>query len=228
VAPDVACLLADALGVELELVPYDSPGALAAAAADDVWDVAVLGAEPARAEAIAFTAPFVEVDATFAVPPASPLRRISCDRDGGDGLGFDLLARVDRPGARVAVAASSAYDLWLTRRLKRATLVRGAEGPGQDRHAAALHLARHGDAQGAFDALAGLRPWLVQHAAAAGWVVLPGRFTAVAQALGRPRRCADGGGSLYLERFVGDLKGSGRAQALLEKYGIQEVASVPK
>jgi polar amino acid transport system substrate-binding protein len=170
----------------------------------------------------------LEVDATSAVPPASPLRHISCDRDGGDGLGFDLLARVDRPGARVAVAASSAYDLWLTRRLKRATLVRGAEGPGQDRHAAALHLARHGDAQGAFDALAGLRPWLVQHATAAGWVVLPGRFTAVEQALGRPRRCADGGGSLYLEGFVGDLKASGRAQALLEKYGIQEVASVAK
>lgn len=245
VAPDVAQLLADALGVELALVPYDSPGALAAAAELDAWDVAVLGVEPARAEAIAFTAPVVEIDATFAVPPASPLLRPTCDRDGDDGLWFDLLRRVDRPGVRVAVAASSAYDLWLTRRLTRAALVRGAEGPGVDRHRAALDLATRGDAQGPFDALAGLRPWLVQHAPAApagaaapteatagggpaGWVVLPGRFTAVAQALGRPRRCADGGGSLFLERFVGDLKASGRAQALLEKHGVHQMASVAK
>jgi polar amino acid transport system substrate-binding protein len=232
VAPDVARLLAEALGVGLVIVPFDNPSELAATAETEQWDIAVLGIEPVRAEIIDFTAPMLEIDATFAVPPSSHLMQPIDDVSEGFGevLHDDLLQRVDKPGVRIAVAVNSAYDLWLSRSLKQATLVRGGGGEedGGDRHMAALDLARSGDSEGAIGALAGLRPWLKKHVAPMGWSLMPGRFTVIEQALGQPRRCADSTGMFFLESFVRDLKTSGRMQLLLEKHGVQEMASVAK
>ena len=119
------------------------------------WDVAFLGADPDRANEIAFTAPYLEVDTTYLVPPGSSLRS---------------LADVDREGVRIAVSEKSAYDLFLTRSLKRATLVRvPGVGPSVD-----LYFAQK------LDALAGLRPILADAAARQpGSRVLEGSFTVV-------------------------------------------------
>eukprot|EP00966_Prymnesium_polylepis_P084283 1951084-Prymnesium_polylepis.1 len=93
VAPDMAGALAKQLGVPLELVPFNNPGLLADAASNDEWDVGLIGAEAQRAETIAFTAPYVEIQATFLVPPDSAIERV---------------ADVDQPGKRIAVSARAA------------------------------------------------------------------------------------------------------------------------
>ena len=67
VAPDMAGTAAERLGVEVAYVPYETPGQLADDATKGVWDIGLIGAEPARAEHIAFTAAYVEIDATYMV-----------------------------------------------------------------------------------------------------------------------------------------------------------------
>ncbi len=114
VSPDMAAAIADRLGVQLKLVQFPSPGVLADAMADDVYDIGLIAVEPARAETIAFTDAYVEIEATYLVPPGSHL---------------NVIADVDKPGIRVAVSARSAYDLYLTRTLEHAELVR-AQGLG--------------------------------------------------------------------------------------------------
>ena len=141
VAPDLAAALARRIGVPLQLVPYANPGLLGDAATCDEWDVGLIGAEPKRAETIAFTAPYAEIEATFMVLP---------DR------GLDTVVDVDRPGVRVCVSARAAYDLWLTANLQSASLTR-TEEPGLERSRKLFD-------SGEFDALAGLRPWLLDQA----------------------------------------------------------------
>src|SRR3954470_4997481 len=109
VAPDMAREIASRLGVPVKYVPYARPGELADAAGSGVWDIGLIGAEPQRAEKIAFTPAYVEIEATYLVPAGSPVSSI---------------AEVDRAGIRIAVTARSAYDLWLERNLKNAQLVR--------------------------------------------------------------------------------------------------------
>ena len=120
----------------MKYVPFPKPGELADAAGTDAWDIGLIGAEPARAEKIAFTAAYVEIEATYLVPAGSPLQTI---------------AEVDRPGVRIAVTARSAYDLWLERNIKHAELVRSDS----------LASATEKFVRDKLDALAGLRPGLL-------------------------------------------------------------------
>ena len=109
IAVDLGRELGKRLGVPVELVPFDTAGKLADAVKSGAWDVAFLGYEPARANEIAFSAAYLEVEAGYLVPAGSPIRTIE---------------DVDREGVRVAVNAKSAYDLYLTRNLQRAKLFR--------------------------------------------------------------------------------------------------------
>jgi len=142
VSPDMAAAIAERLEVHLQLVPYANPGLLGDAANSDEWDVGLIGAEPKRAETIAFTSPYAEIQATYMVLPER---------------GLQTIADVDRPGVRVCVSARAAYDLWLTANLQHASLTRTDE-PGLDRSRTLFD-------SGGFDALAGLRPWLLDQAA---------------------------------------------------------------
>ena len=194
VAPDMARAIAEKLAVALSYVTYPSPGELADAAGDDIWDIGLIAAEPARAETIAFTSAYVEIEATYMVPEASPLAAID---------------DIDRPGIRVAVAARSAYDLYLTRHLKHAELVR-AKGL-----AGAVELFRADK----LDALAGLRPGLIADAdKLPGGRILDGRFTAVQQAVGSAP--ANRAGAAFLQDFVAEAKASGFVARLIERHGV--------
>src|ERR1700693_5902905 len=102
VSPDMARAIAERLGVPVKYVPFPKPGELADAVGNDAWDIGLIGAEPARAEKITFTAAYVEIEATYLVSAGSPITSI---------------AEVDRPGVRIAVSARSAYDLWLERNI---------------------------------------------------------------------------------------------------------------
>jgi len=192
VAPDLAQAVAERLGVAVEYVPFARPDALADAAEDGVWDIGLIGAEPARAEKIAFTAAYVEIEAAYLVHADSPL---AC------------IADVDRPGVRIAVLAKSAYDLWLERNIQQATLVRANSADG------AAKLFTDGDAE----VLAGLRPALLtQLERTPGARILDGRFTAVQQAVGTPRRNA--AGAAFLREFVEDAKRTGLVERLIARH----------
>jgi polar amino acid transport system substrate-binding protein len=177
------------------LIPYESPGKLADAVAD--WDVGLIGAEPARAEQITFTAAYLEIDATYLVPAGSNIASIG---------------EVDRPGMRIAVAARSAYDLYLTRTIKHAKL----------EHAAGLDASFELFVNEKLDALAGLRPKLVKDVQKLpGARVLDGRFTAVQQAVGTPKPRA--ASAAFLAAFVEEAKTSGLVARLIQRHGVQGV-----
>ena len=194
VSPDMAAVLAECLDLPLEYVPYPSPGPLADAAERDEWDVALVGAEPQRAAVIDFTPAYTEIEATYLVPAGSPLRTV---------------AEVDQKGRRIAVAARTAYGLWLERNIQAAELVTGEGFDGAYRHFVDQKL----------DALAGLRPKLIEdEKTLPGSRMLPGRFMAVQQALGTPK--ASGIAVDYLTSFVATALRTGLVGRLIAKHHV--------
>ncbi|MDH3236671.1 MAG: transporter substrate-binding domain-containing protein [Alphaproteobacteria bacterium] len=195
VAPDMARAIADRLGVAVSYVQFASPGEVADAVGSDACDIALIAIELARAETIAFSAAYVEIEATYLVPENSAFR---------------FVEDVDRPGVRIAVSNRSAYDLYLTRTLKHAELHRAKGPPG------ALDLFVREE----LDALAGLRPWLNMTAEKLpGTRVLDGRYTTVQQAVGtKPENTA---AAAFLQAFVAEAKASGLVARLIERHGVK-------
>jgi polar amino acid transport system substrate-binding protein len=194
VSPDMARAVADRLGVPLKLVPFKTPGELADAAVEDVWDIGNIGAEPERAKHIAFTPAYVEIEATYLVPAGSPIQSVD---------------EVDRDGVRIAVSARSAYELWLSDNIKHAELVmaKGLDGSFDT------------FVEQKLEALAGLRPRLVDEVKKLpGARILDGKFTAVQQAIGAKRDRE--AGAAFLRDFVEEVKASGFVTSLIEKHGV--------
>jgi len=201
VAPDMAAEIARRLAVPVAYVKFDRPSKLADAAGTDAWDIGLIGAEPARAEKIAFTPAYCEIEATYLVRESSPLRSV---------------ADVDRPGSRIAVRAGSAYDLWLTRNLKHAMLVRSDSADGPFNQFVAEDL----------DALAGLRPQLMSEVGKlAGAKILPGNFTAVQQAIGTLK--SNIAAAAFLREFVEEAKRSGFVAGLIERHKVVGLSVAP-
>jgi polar amino acid transport system substrate-binding protein len=201
VAPDVARELSRRLARPIEWVPYDSAGKMAEAVKTGAWDVAFLASEPGRANEIAFSPAYLEIEATYLVPAGSPFRSV---------------ADVDREGVRIAVAANSAYDLYLTRTLQRAKLVR-AQGLAASYK---LFVAEK------LDALAGLKSLLLVEAEKIpGSRVLDGRFTAVQQSIGTPK--GREAAAQYLRKFVQNVKTRGLVAEAIARHGVRGVAVAP-
>ncbi len=202
IVPDLAHELGRRLGVPVKFTGYESPGKVADAAKTGVWDVAFLGAEPARASEIDFTAAYLEIEATYLVPPGSPIKS---------------LEEVDRDGVRISVSGRSAYDLYLARTLKHAQLLRveGIEASWQQFLSQKL------------DALAGLRPRLVTDAAKLpGSRILDGRFTAIQQAIGTPKGRPQA--AAYLRAFAEEAKSAGLVAGAIERNAVRGVTVAAK
>jgi polar amino acid transport system substrate-binding protein len=201
VAPDMGREIAARLGVPVAYVPYRTPGQLADAAGSSQWDIGLIGAEPVRAEKIAFTPAYVEIEATYLVPAGSPLKAV---------------ADVDRAGVRIAVTARSAYGLWLDRNIKQAQLVRSDS----------LDSAYEQFVRDRLDALAGLRPRLLTDVGKLpGARILEGQFTAVQQAVGTARENA--AGARFLRDFVETAKASGLIARLIERHKVRGLSVAP-
>jgi polar amino acid transport system substrate-binding protein len=201
IAPDMGRELARRLGVPVEFIPYKSAGSLADSVKTGAWDVAFLGAEPARANEIAFSPAYLEIPVTFLVPAGSPIRSIE---------------DVDREGVRIAVSEKSAYDLYLTRTLKRASLVRAPGIPSSYQWFVEQKL----------EALCGLKPQLSADAEKLpGSRVLEGQITGVQQAIGTPK--ARGEAAKYLREFAEDAKASGFVARAIEKHEVRGVKVAP-
>lgn len=196
VSPDMAATLAEQLGVGLELLRYKTPAAIADSGDSDEWDIGNIGAEPARAATIRFTAAYCEIEATYLVPAGSDITSVD---------------EVDRPGRRIASAARAAYDVWLEANLQHAELV---SSPGLDGSFDTF-------VNENCDALAGLRPRLLTDVERLpGARLLEGRFTAVQQAMGTPRNRPDAGIE-YLTAFVEAAKSSGLVADLIARHEVQ-------
>jgi polar amino acid transport system substrate-binding protein len=201
VAVEFARELARRLGLPLEIISYKSAGALADSVRSGEWDISVLGVEPQREKEIAFATPLTEIETTYLVPAGSQLRAI---------------ADVDRPGVRIAVAAKSAYDLYLSRTIKQAKLVQ-VEGIG----AASKRFV-----EDKLEALAGLKPQLLELAPTLpGSRILDGNFTVVRHTVGTPR--GRDAAAAYLRDLVEDVKASGLVAQWIEKSGVKGLSVAP-
>ncbi len=202
VSPALAAALADALKVPVQLIAFPEPGDLVEAFSMDVFDVANIGADPARTRHIAFTAPYSAIEATCLVRGTSPI------------IGF---GDIDRSGVRIVSKRDTAYTLWLDRNIS---------------HAEVIHTDSTEESFQAFvdqelEALAGLRPKLVEDAE---WVpgsrILEGNFTSIKQAIGVHRN-RDEEGLSYLERFVEWAVDSDFVGGLIEHFGVKGLSVVP-
>ena len=201
VSPDVAAEIARRLGVALKLVPYSDPGSLADGADRGEWDIGNIGAEPQRAQTIAFTPAYCEIQATYIVPAGSPIRSAE---------------DVDRPGIRVATKGRAAYSLWLENNLRHAELLQTDTVDG----------AFDAFVDQELDALAGLRPRLLQDVERlAGARILEGQFSAVQQAVGTPRRNTHA--AAWLADVIEELKSSGFIAQLIEKHRVKGLTVAP-
>jgi polar amino acid transport system substrate-binding protein len=201
VSPDMAAEVARRLGVPLQLVPFPSPGQLADAVDDDVWDIGNIGAEPQRAEKIAFTAAYCEIEATYLVPAGSPIQSID---------------DVDKPGVKISVTGRSAYGLWLENSIKQAELVRTDT----------LDSSFETFVDQKLDVLAGLKPRLLTDIEKLpGARILDGKFSAVQQAIGTPRKNA--AAAKWLADFVEEAKASGLVQSFIEKHNVKGLSVAP-
>lgn len=200
VAPDMARAIADELSVAVSHVTFASPGEVADGAQSHAWDIALIAADPTRAETIDFTAAYVEIEATYLVREDSQ---------------FQTIDEVDQEGVRIAISGRSAYDLYLTRTLKHAELLRVEGGLA----AAKLFVDEN------LDALAALRPSLaVEAKGIPNTRIIPGNYTTAQQAVGIPKGNPEA--LRFLHQFVEDAKSSGLVAQLIKKHGVSERIAV--
>jgi polar amino acid transport system substrate-binding protein len=191
VTVDIANELAARLGVPAEFRCFDGARESFEATAAGEVDICFLAVEPARAAEITFTAPYVLIEGVYAVPNGSPLTTV---------------AEVDRPGVRVGVKHGSGYDLFLTRTLRHATVVRGTEGT-------------QAFVSGNLEAAAGVREPMTEFVAAhPEYRLIDGRFMEIPQALGLPKTKREET-ARFLREFVEELKASGFVAAALRRSG---------
>jgi polar amino acid transport system substrate-binding protein len=195
---DLAGEIAARLGVGFTVVGYPNPGTMADAATTDAWDICFMGSEPARAQTIAFSHAYLEIDAGYLVPAGSPIA---------------TLDDVDRSGVRIALMNKSAYDLYLSRHIRHATLVR----------AASIDASYDVFVADRLEVLAGLKPRLLSDAARLpGSRILDGRFTAIQQSIGTPRPNA--AAAPFLASFVEEAKAAGLVAAAIARHGVHGVS----
>ena len=184
VSADLSRELARRLGVPLEYVTFTAAGKAFEAAKENKVDVLFVAIEPVRAADVEFTPPYVLIEGAYLVLKDSPLREP---------------ADLDQPGKRIAVGENSAYDLYLTRTLKHATLLRTAGGCCKN-----VDLFRAEK----LDAAAGVRQPLAEYAKAHPDVrVMEKAFQQIRQAMGTPK--GRPAAAAYLCTFIEEMKASG-------------------
>ena len=201
VSVDLAREAARELGVPIELVQFNSAGNVVEAIRSRQVDLAFVAIDPVRAADMEYTAPYVIIEGAYLVRNDSKVQR---NED------------VDRAGTRIVVGRGSAYDLFLTREIKQATLVRAPTSPA----VTDMFLAEK------MDVAAGVKQQLEADAMRVGGVrLLPGRFMVIEQSMGVPkgRTVAQS----WLSAFIEDKKRSGFVAEALKRHGIEGASVAP-
>ncbi len=201
IAPDICRAIAQRLGVELNLMGFETQEEVVNSAADGKCGIVLVGSDPARAQRVTFTPAYVELQASYLVPANSSIVDVS---------------QVDQPGIRIASFFKSAYDLWLQRNLKHATLV----------HADSVQASNELFVREKLDALAGLKTGLVAAAQKIpGARILDGQFTGIQQAIATQKSHLEA--IEFLSACVQEFITSGLVTALIEKYEVQGLSAAP-
>jgi polar amino acid transport system substrate-binding protein len=201
VSVELARELAGRLGVAIEFVPYFAAGKVIEGVKAGVWDICFLAIDPVRAEQILFTPAYLVIEGAYLVVEGSPIR---------DN------AEVDRPGVRLLVSTGSAYDLFLSRTIRNATIVRTSAAKDVVDFFVAQKL----------DVAAGVRPALEADARRVpGLRLLPGRFMAIHQAMGTPR--GRDVAARYLSTFIEEMKASGFVARSLARNRVEGASVAP-
>lgn len=202
VSIDLARAFAERLRVDLELVVFDAAGKSVEALNEERADIGFFAVDPLRGQAISFTAPYVLIEGFYLVRDASPITR---NQD------------VDQPNNRVAVGKGSAYDLFLTRELEAAQIVRAPTSPTVVRTFVEQNL----------EVAAGVKQQLEADARTTpGLRLLDERFMVIQQAMGAPKTRGEGAAAA-LRQFVEEMKQSGFVAASLERHGIVGASVAP-
>jgi len=201
IAPEICRAIAKRLDVQLDLTGYETQDEVVDAAASGRCGIVLVGSDPARAQRVTFTPAYAELEATYLVPIDSPIQNIS---------------QVDQPGVRIASFFKSAYDHWLQRNLKHATLV----------HADSLQASNELFISEKLDALAGLKTGLVTFSKKVpGSRVLDGQFTGIQQAVATNKTNVEA--VEFLSACVEEFIRSGLVTSLIEQYKVQGLAAAP-
>ena len=195
VSVDLAYEFARQLGIDAELAVFDGAAKSVDATSQNRADIGFFAVDPLRGAGLHFTAPYILIEGSYLVRNASPLQNN---------------AQVDAVGHRVAVGQGSAYDLFLTRELKQAQVVRGDGAQG----AVAAFEKQN------LDALAGIRLMLEEEATKTpGLRLLPGHFMVIQQAMGCPKTRGDVA-AVALQAFVERMKSSGFVAQAMLRHGV--------
>jgi polar amino acid transport system substrate-binding protein len=195
VSPDLAHAIAKELNVKIQLMPFDTQGDLVGAVASGVCGIGLVGSDPDRAQKITFAPAYVEIEATYLVPPNSSLNTIE---------------DVDSSGVRIASFKKSAYDLWLVRNIKNASLA----------HADSLDASVELFFNEKLHALAGLKTGLIKESKRLpGSKVLDGQFMAVQQGVATAKENLQA--IEFLSRFVHEAKQSGLIASFIQKHQVE-------
>jgi len=202
VSIDLADNFAKQLGVEIEFVIFDSAGNSVEAVTREQADIGFFAVDPSRGQGIAFTAPYLLMEGCYLVRQDSKIQSN---------------AEVDRPEYRVVVGNGSAYDLFLTRELHHAQIVRAPTSP------AVVDVF----VEQKMDVAAGVKQQLQAGAERfPGLRLLPGRFMVIQQAMGLPKgRGAEA--AAILGKYVEEIKRSGFVAQSLSRHGIQGASVAP-
>jgi len=201
VSAELAKELARRIGVPLRFVPFETAGAVSSSASSGSWDIAFLADDPKRAVDIAFTPPYVLIEGTYLVFADSVLKSVD---------------DVDRRGNRIAIGRNSAYDLFLSRTIQHAELVR-VEGS-----TAALEMFL----RDRLEAAAGIRQAVTAFADTHPDLrVMDDSFMTIKQAMATPRDRA--AGARYLRVFIEEMKASGFVANALTQSGQSDAPIAP-
>ncbi|VVE54475.1 ABC transporter substrate-binding protein [Pandoraea capi] len=202
ISVDLAGALAKRLGVDLELVVVDAAGKSVETVTNEQADVGFFAIDPRRAATIGFTSPYVLIEGYYLVRDASPVK---------------TNADVDQTGTRVVVGKGSAYDLFLSRELQHAEIVRAPTSPTVIKTFIDTGC----------EVAAGVKQQLEQDVAnLSGYRLLNERFMVIRQAMGVP--ITRGEAALaYLKTFVEDMKREGFVADAMQRHGIAGVSVAP-
>jgi polar amino acid transport system substrate-binding protein len=202
VSVDLAVEFASVLGAELELVVFDAAGKSVEAVVAEKADFGFFAIDPVRGADIAFTAPYVLIEGFYLVKDDSPITSN---------------AQVDDPANRVVVGKGSAYDLFLTRELKQAAIVRALTSP-----TVVETFLREGA-----EVAAGVKQQLEADAEKAGGLrLLDQRFMVIQQAMGVPKSRGQEAAE-FLRNFVELMKSSGFVEAAVNRHNIKGASVAP-
>ena len=196
----IARELASRLGVPVELIPFDGAGAVVAEAKNDIFDIAFMAIDPLRAKDLGFTAAYVLIEGGYMVRDDSPLKSVD---------------EVDKPGVRMTVGDRSAYDLYLTRTIKNAEIIRASTSVDG--------IARFLSEK--LDVAAGVKASLSDYVAShSGVRLLDGRFMVIEQAMVTTHGPA---GVAYISALIEELKSSGFVANQLKQSGQADATVAP-